>query len=294
MKIAVVQDTPRPGWTARRLLKAIELQGHRPIYLMIQYISAGIGTNCPLLYQGRCLQLDAMVLRSLGRTPAFELILKRIAVLQHAADEGITIVNPVNSMLLARDKYTSLRLLARKGIPVPRTLLTEDPYEALRVVHEWGDIVIKPLSGTMGLGSYRARDVDMAYRIINAITSLGQPVYVQEFIEKKNNRDIRAFVVGDKVIAAVYRIAAPGSWKTNVAQGARTEPAQLNEDVHSMAVKATKILGLYYAGVDLAETRDGYVVFEVNAAPMWRGLQQATGVDPAPEIIRMVVELVKH
>jgi ribosomal protein S6--L-glutamate ligase len=233
------------------------------------------------------------VLRALGRFPLFETLLKRVAVMKQLLDQGVPVVNHPYTLLLARDKYTSLRLLASRGLPVPKTVVTEDPYEALHLVEQWGKAVIKPLAGTMGLGSFMVSDVDTAYRVLELIASLRQPIYVQEYVEKKGNRDIRVFVVGDMVVAAAYRIARPGTWKTNVAQGARTEPAKIPPEVEELAIKAARALGLCYAGVDIAETSEGsYVIFEVNASPLWRGLYGATGVDPSDYIVSFLEELI--
>ncbi len=293
-EIAVVHEAPRPTWSTRRLLKAIRSYGYKATYVLIQYLSGCIHCNCNVLYRGRCFVPSAAILRSLGRFPTVETMLKRINTLNQLARE-VPVVNNPQSLLLARDKYASLKILSNHGIPVPRTLVTEDPYEALKFIENVGSVVIKPLSGTMGLGSFRVDDPDTAYRILTIVASLKQPIYVQEYVKKKGNRDIRVFVVDGEAVAAAFRIAKPGSWKTNVAQGARTEPAPLPEDVREIAVKATEALNLCYAGVDIAEREEGgYVVFEVNASPLWRGLYEATGIDPAPYIVKAVVESLKR
>ncbi len=293
LEITVIHESPRPTWSTRRLIDAIKRLGHRPRYTLVQYLSGGVGLECPVLYRGRCISYDAGIVRSLGRFPTAETLLKRVAVLSQL-ETRIPLVNSPRALLLARDKYASIRVLEANKIPVPRTVVTEDPYEALHWIETWGSAVIKPLSGTMGLGSFLVTDVDTAYRVISFIASLRQPIYVQEYIRKKGNRDIRVFVVGEQVVAAAYRIARPGSWKTNVAQGARTEPARIDAELEEIAIRAVRALGLCYAGVDVAEKEEGgYVVFEVNASPLWRGLYQATGVDPAPYIVAMVEEIAK-
>ena len=291
---AVIHEAPKPTWTSRRLIEALKGLGYRVRYLLVHYVTGSVGSGqCSVTYRGRCLALDAALLRSLGRFPTAELLLKRVVVLSQLA-ETIPVVNHPQSMLTARDKYGSLLILARAGLPVPRTVVTEDPYEALRLVESWGAAVIKPVSGTMGLGSFLVTDTDTAYRVLSLIAALRQPIYVQEYVEKKGNQDIRVFVVGDEVVAAAYRVARPGSWKTNVAQGAVTKPAKVDRELEELAIKATRALGLCYAGVDVAERADGgYVIFEVNASPLWQGLYRATGVDPAAHIARLVDDLVK-
>lgn len=295
-RIAVLHESPRPTWTSKRLLEAIREAGAKPLYLQPSLLSSGIGKDtCPLMLHGCCIDVDAVIVRSLGRALSLERYVRRMALLLHLEDSGVLVVNPVRSLVLARDKYTSLRIMASNGVPVPDTMLTEDPAEALRFIEKWGQAVIKPLMGSLGLGSFKVDDVDLAYRIVSMLASLGQPMYVQRYVPKKNNRDIRVFVVGDKAVAAEYRIAPPGSWKTNVARGAKTEPAKITPEMEELAVKATKSLGLLYSGVDMAETDDGnYIVFEANASPLWRGLYQATGVDPAKHIVRMVLDMLKR
>jgi RimK family alpha-L-glutamate ligase len=116
---------------------------------------------------------------------------------------------------------------------------------------------------------------------------------VQGYVEKPR-RDIRAFVLGDRVLASIYRVARASEWKTNVAQGAQAKPVQLMPKLEKLAVKAVKALGLLYAGVDILEGEKGAVVLEVNASPSWQGLQKATGVDVAEELVRFAVECMKR
>jgi len=288
-RIAVLHESPKPTWTCRRLLEAIRDAGCKPLYLQPSMISAVVGDG--VIYHGRRLELDAVIVRSIGRFLSLEVFLRRMGLLAQLEEQGVLVVNPYKALMNTRDKYTSTRILRRAGIPVPDTLVTEDPAEALRYAEKWGDVVIKPLTGSMGLGAFRATSTDQVYRIVMMITSLGQPIYMQRFIEKKGNRDIRVFVVGDKPIAAIYRVAPPGSWRTNIARGAKPIPLSEPGEAGRLAVKATKALGLLYSGVDIAETREGLVVFEANASPLWRGLYQATGIDPARHIIELVLGL---
>ena len=156
-------------------------------------------------------------------------------------------------------------------------------------------MVVKPLSGSLGLGSFLVTDPDQMYHIASLLFEAGRPVYAQRYIERHRGSDIRAFVVGDRVVAAVERQPRPGDWKTNVAQGGRPRPTRLSGDEEEAAVKASKTLGLYYAGVDMARGVDGTLyIFEANAMPNWRGLYLATGVDPAGEIAGLIERLVKR
>jgi RimK family alpha-L-glutamate ligase len=111
---------------------------------------------------------------------------------------------------------------------------------------------------------------------------------------EKPGRDIRAFVLGDQVLASVYRVAQPGKWKTNVAQKAKTEPMQLSTETQELVVKTAKALNLLYAGVDILETAQGVVIAEANASPSWQGIQQATGIKIAESLVKFMIDYMKH
>jgi len=292
-RIAVLHESPKPTWTSKRLLEAARRRGCKPLYLQPSMISAVVGDG--VVYHGRRLEVDAVIVRSIGRFLSLEVFLRRMGLLAQLEEIGVVVVNPYEALMKTRDKYMSIMLLRKAGVPVPETLVTEDPAEALRYAERWGDVVIKPLTGSLGLGSFRATSADQVYRVVMMIRSLGQPIYMQRFVEKKGNRDIRVFVVDGEPVAAIYRVAPPGSWKTNIARGATPIPLNDPGEAGELAVKATRALGLLYSGVDVAETGDGgYVVFEVNASPLWRGLYEATGVDPAEQIIGLVLDLLKR
>jgi len=295
VSIAVMHSSSKLTWTTWRLVNAIRDHGCRPLHITPDRITVCIDNeSCPVKYMGRCLDVDAVIVRSIGVFLRLEQFIRRIAMLKHIEENGIFVINPPDSLVLARDKYTSLRILARNNLPVPRTMLTEEPQEALETVSRWGCVVIKPIIGSRGIGSMKIDNPDLAYYIVSYLMSYGYPLYIQEYIEKKDNRDIRAFVVGERVVAAMYRVATSGSWKTNIAQGAKPEPARLSSELEEAAIKATRVLGLHYAGVDIGEkTSGGYTIFEVNAMPAWRGLYQATNVDPAKYIVEYILERVK-
>ncbi len=293
--IAVLHTTAKPTWTTWRLLNAIKEYGVKPLYITPDRITVEIGrTDCVFKYLGKCVDVDAIIVRSIGVFLRLEQFIRRLAMLKHIEEQGVFVINPSDSLVLARDKYTSLRILSRSGIPVPETKLTEDAEEALRTVSEWGSVVIKPIMGSRGIGSIKIDDPDLAYYIISYLMTYGYPLYMQKYIEKKGNRDIRVFVVGEKIVASMYRVSrSPNKWKTNVSQGAIPEPAEINDEIADIAIKATKVLGLHYGGVDIAETlgyKHRYVVFEVNAMPSWKGLYQATGIDPAKYIVEYILD----
>ncbi len=295
MKIAIVHTRPTPPWSARQLILAFESLGASTTYLRPEEISSVFGGNeFDVLVRGTYqLDFDAFMLRDIGFSITIEQFLRRITVFKHIEMMGIPVVNPVEGLILARNKYLSLLMLSRNGIPVPKTAVVEDPYVAYRFAQSWGSVVIKPIVGSMGFGALKLEDPDVAFVVARTLAQLGQPIYVQQYVEKPN-RDIRVFVVGSQVIAAYYRVQQ-GSWKTNIAQGARAVPMnRMDSELSEIAIKSCKILGLHYAGVDIAETKDGYVVLEVNASPGWKGLTIATGINPAVHIAKYVIELARR
>lgn len=292
-KIAILHSSPQPTWSSRRLMKTLSKLGAQPIYMLWSYTAASIGSDCSLRYRGKCLDVDAIIVRGLGRGLSVEKYLYRYAFLKTAESQGILVVNPTDALFTARDKFTSLRILHQHGIPVPSTVATENPSDVLREVERLRKAVLKPITGSLGLGSFMVDDTDTAYYVVNLLLTLNQPIYVQEYVDKKDNRDIRIFVVDEKVIASIYRKAPQGYWKTNIARGAKALPASPSSEILETALRAASVLGLIYAGIDIIEYEGGHVVIEVNASPLWRGLQAATGVDPAKELAEAVLRRVK-
>lgn len=234
-------------------------------------------------------ELSAIIVRPIGRG-SLEECLFRLDVLHTAERNGLPIFNPPSTIEKALDKYRVLTLLQETGIAVPRTVVTEDPEGALAAFDKFGgDIVIKPMFGSRGIGITRVSDRELAERIFGGLGYFRHVLYVQEFVEH-GNRDIRAFVVGDHVIAAMYRIA--GGWKTNVSQGAMPVPLQLSEELEKMVVDAAQKIGCKVAGVDVLETTSGPLVCEINSQPGWKGLQRTTDLDIAQEIVDYVIQSV--
>ena len=242
-------------------------------------------------YLGKELNVDAVIVRSFGSTPSIEQLLKRIGVLEALRRKGVIVINKPIEMLLARDKWFSLLRLYLAGLPVPETIITENPHTAMRALMEFGKAVFKPIIGSLGLGSVLVDNPDTAYQLSRSLYAFKLPIYIQRYIEKPGY-DIRVFVVGDRVISAMKRVIECG-WKTNIAQGARGVAISEKDypDAFELAIKAAKVLGLDYTGVDIIVDHDGnYYIVEANASPLWRGLWMATGVNAAEHIIEYLEE----
>ncbi|MEM4767527.1 MAG: ATP-grasp domain-containing protein, partial [Ignisphaera sp.] len=217
MKIAVVADKPIPPWSIRQIMLALEELGASPIYLRPSNITSIIGENIFNVVYSNTLkpfEADAVILRDLGVATTIEIFLRRIDIFRHIEEIGIPVVNPVNSYIVARDKYLSLLLLSKAGIPTPRTAVVEDFYSATKLAENWRKVVVKPLVGSMGFGIIKAENPDTVYNVARTLSQLHQPIYIQEFIEKPG-RDIRVLIIGDEIVAAYYRIQqSVENWKT--------------------------------------------------------------------------------
>ncbi len=214
---------------------------------------------------------------------SLEQVIFRVDALHRLENAGVRIVNPPTVIERTVDKYYTSTLLEDAGLPTPHTVVTERFDEAMAAFHKLGgDVVVKPIFGSEGRGIVRVSDPDTAYRVFRAL-ELGRYVYyLQEFVPH-GCQDIRAFVVGEEVAAAMVRRGE--TWKTNVAQGAKAEPLVLDDELREMSLRAARALGADYTGVDILPIEGGgYTVIEVNGIPGWRGLKAATGVDAAEHL----------
>ncbi len=196
---------------------------------------------------------------------------------------GIKLINSRESLEIASDKFLTSIYLERYKIPTPKTIICENPNDAIEAFEELGgDILLKPLFGSKGVGITRINDKGFAENVIYTLSQLNEIFYLQEFIEH-NNRDIRILVLGDKAIAGMYRVS--DNWKTNIHAGARMEPLELTEELKTLAIKAAKITKTEIAGVDIVESEKGLLVLEVNSIPGFTALQKVTDINLAEEIV---------
>jgi len=235
-------------------------------------------------------ELDALVIRPIGRGSLEELVF-RMDVLYKLERMGFYVINPAEAIEHCVDKYDILAILEDEGVPVPRTAATESMSEALKAFAELGgDVVVKPIFGSRGMGATRIVDQEIASTVFKAITFHHGVIYLQEFVPHGHS-DVRAFVIGGHVVAAMRRVAE--SWKTNYSQGARPAPTTLDSALEELAVKSTTAVGCKVAGVDILEGPNGPTIVDVNSQPGWRGLQMVTKVDIAKEIIGFVLSELK-
>jgi len=231
-------------------------------------------------------ELKAIIVRPIGRGSLEEIIF-RMDLLHRLERLGMYILNPPAAIERSVDKFYALALLEEAGFPVPRTVVTESADAALQAFRILGgDVVVKPIFGSRGIGSTRVSDKDVAERIFRALEFNHQVAYIQEFVPH-GNYDFRIFVLSGKVLASMRRVAE--NWKTNVSQGAAPEPYKPSREIASLAVKAVETVGCQVAGVDILETGKGPLLIELNSQPGWRGLQSVTKVNIADEIVKYVL-----
>lgn len=266
-------------------------QGLTPIYFPITRLAAWIGGRAHLEVNDQCLEdCQALFVRTIP-IGSLEQIIFRMDALHRIERLGIRVVNPASAIEQTVDKYYTSFLLADAGILTPRTFITEDFEQAMSAFLEMGDVVVKPLFGSEGKGMTRISDEDSAYRLFRSLELCRYIYYLQEYIPH-GQEDIRAFVIGDRVVAAMRRRGT--GWKTNFSRGAQVEPIQLNEEQEELSLRAARLVGTEYAGVDLMPAEDGRTyVLEVNSIPGWRGLRKTTSQNIADLIVAHVVGLLQ-
>lgn len=282
LRVAVLGSTG--GWHAERLERALTARGHAcafaPVTRLAGRVDGGIAVRGGEIALDAC---DAVVVRGIPRG-SLEQVVFRIDALHALAAIGVRAVNDAPAIERTVDKFLASALLAASGIPTPRTVACERADDALAAFADLGsDVIVKPLFGSMGFGMARVEDPDVAARVFRALEIERAVYYLQETVPH-DGVDVRALVVGERVIAAIERVGT--GWRANLARGARPRAIVLEDDRAALCVRASAALGCDYAGVDLLRGADGRdQVLEVNGIPGWRGVEDATGVDVATALV---------
>jgi ribosomal protein S6--L-glutamate ligase len=286
MKIAILSRN-RQLYSTRTLAQAGRRRGHRVHIVDYLRLHMDITSGEPRIYLGRreIKGYDAIIPRVGAQHTFFG-----TAVVRQFEMMGVYSLNESAAIARARDKLHCLQLLARRGIGLPVTAFAHDPEAAAELIGICGGapLIIKLLGGTQGVGVVLAETENAAESVIEAFRGLEAHILVQQFIKEAAGSDIRAFVVGDEVVAAMKREAREGEFRANLHRGAKAQPVRLSDEERRAAVRATKALGLNVAGVDLIRSDKGPLVLEVNSSPGLEGIQAATEVDVAGKIIRFL------
>ncbi len=274
-------------YSTRRLIEACERRGHsvRVIDPLRCYMNIS-ASNPTIHFKGESLKgLDAIIPR-IGASITFY----GTAVVRQFEMMGIYCVNESQAIARARDKLRSMQLLSREGIGLPVTGFAHSPddkEDLLRLTSE-PPYILKLLEGTQGKGVVLTETKKAAESVIDAFRNLNAYFLVQEFVAEARGRDIRCFVVGDKVVASMTRTAREGEFRSNLHRGGKAAACEITEQEEIMAIRTAEIMGLNMAGVDLIRSANGPLVLEVNSSPGLEGIEKSTHVDIAEMIIEYI------
>lgn len=283
MKLAILSCAPH-AYSTRRLKEAAEQRGHQVKILNTLKFAIDLDRGNPDLYY-RQQQLEAYdaVLPRIGASITYY----GTAVVRQFQEMDVFCANTAHGILNSRDKLRSLQILSRHSIGLPRTTFVRDKKDVLPAIERVGGapVIIKLIEGTQGIGVLLADSVKQAESIIELLQSQKQNVLIQKFVAESKGRDIRAFVVGDQVVAAMRRVAQGQEFRSNVHRGGVAEPVELSEEYRETAVRCTQIMGLRVAGVDMLEGKDGPQIMEVNSSPGLEGIESCTSLDIAGAVV---------
>ena len=284
----VVILSARTGWHTDELIRALTGRGHLAAVLPYEGLVArigGRGDQASLTSeQLSILDADAVLARIIPGG-SLEQLIYRVDALHWIENRGVRVVNSPRAIERSVDKFYTTTLLHDAGLLVPETVVCERVEDAMAAVRSMGDVVIKPIFGSLGHGMVRVSDPDVALRVVRALDQIRSVFYVQRAIDH-GGRDLRVFVVGGRVLGTIERRAPAGEWRTNVAIGGSATAVDISPEIERVALRAAAAVGADYAGVDVLPARDGSLyVLEVNGIPGWEGLQQATGIDVAAAIV---------
>jgi ribosomal protein S6--L-glutamate ligase len=289
--VVILSRNPRLHST-RRLVEATRALGHAPLILDALRCDMVLGGDRPrLFHRGEELeprQVHVAIPRIGASITAYGL-----SVVNQLDMMGVPVLASPVPIARARDKLRALQFLSRFGVPIPRTVLCRHRDEVKASLRHIGGLpcIVKLVRGTQGVGVMIATTMDEVEGTLDTMWRLGQEIILQELVEESRGRDVRALVVGDRVVAAMRRTARAGEFRANIHRGGEATPLELPRGYAEAAVTATRVMGLEVAGVDLLETRSGPMILEVNASPGFEGLERTTGVDIATPYVRHALEL---
>jgi ribosomal protein S6--L-glutamate ligase len=283
MKLAILSRAPKSYSTTRLRVAALD-RGHTVRVLNTLRFAIDLTSDEPdLQYQGKALSDYDAVLPRIGASITYF----GTAVVRQFEQMDVYTPNSSTAISNSRDKLRSLQILSKHDLGIPASTFVRDRHDVQPAIKRVGGapVIIKLLEGTQGIGVILAPDGKVAEAIIETLQTTGTNVLLQQFIKESKGRDVRAFVVGDRVIAAMRRTASGDEFRSNVHRGGSTEQIELSPEFERTAVRAAQIMGLRVAGVDMLEGNDGPLILEVNSSPGLEGIEGATGLDIAGAVI---------
>jgi len=286
IRLAVLSRGPRL-YSTRRLIEEARLRDVDVAVLDPMQFSLFVAEqDIGILHEGQKFDYDAVIPR-IGHS-----ITKHgVSVLRHLEQLEVWTANSSTGILQSRDKLNSSQILGRNKIPTPKTAYVRDMKDVGRAIETVGGlpVVVKVTQGTQGQGVFLRHTIHETRNLVQGLLVSGKAVLIQEYIAESHGKDIRALVVGGRVVAAMRRKARGREFRSNYHLNGTVEPVQISEEYAAIACRAARLLGLNIAGVDLLEGNDGPLVLEVNSSPGLEGIEKASGVNVAGEIIDYVI-----
>ncbi len=292
MKIGILSRNPRI-YSTHRLVKACMARGHTVRVINPLRCYMNITSAKPMVhYRDKCLDDFDVIIPRIGASITYY----GSAILRQFEMMGVYPLNESTSITRSRDKLRCLQILSRSGIGLPTTSYAHSTKMTEKLITMVGHApcVIKLIEGTQGKGVILAETVKAAESVIDGLRQMKAHFLVQEFIKESNGCDIRAFVIGGKVVASMMRKAKEGEFRSNLHRGGSAIPVVISKEESDMAVKAAQSLGLNVAGVDLLRSARGPLVLEVNSSPGLQGIEASTGLDIASMIIQHIEENIER
>ena len=283
MKLGILSCGPN-SYSTKRFVEAAEQRDHKVRVLNTLKFAIDLQQGNPdLYYRQKVLNDYDAVLPRIGASITYY----GTAVVRQFQEMDIFCGNTATGISNSRDKLRSLQILSRHHVGIPRTTFVRDKKDVIPAIERVGGapVVIKLIEGTQGIGVLLADTIKAAESIIELLQSQKQNVLIQKFVAESKGKDVRAFVVGDRVVAAMRRVAQGQEFRSNVHRGGIAEAVELSDDYRETAVRAAQILGLRIAGVDMLEGKNGPQIMEVNSSPGLEGIETCTGLDVAGTVI---------
>ncbi len=278
-------------YSTRRLVEATRKLGHAPLVLDTLRCNMVLGRDRPRIFYRGDEILPSRVHVVIPRIGA-SITGYGLSVVNQFDMMGVPVLNNSVPIARSRDKLRALQLLSRFGIDIPRTAMCRYREEVVEAVQMVGGLpcIIKLIQGTQGVGVMIASTMAEVQGMLDTLWNLGQEILLQELVAESRGKDVRALVVGDRVVAAMRRTAREGEFRSNIHRGGEARALELEREYVEAAVKATRVMGLEVAGVDMLEARTGPKIMEVNSSPGFEGLEAATGADIATLYVVHAIE----
>jgi ribosomal protein S6--L-glutamate ligase len=285
----VILSRNRKLYSTRRLVEAIKVRGHHAKVLDTLRCNLVLARDAPrVFYRGEEVRGVGVVIPRIGAS----ITGYGLSVVNQFDMMGVPTLNNSVPIARARDKLRALQLLSRFGIDIPRTVMCRYRDEVPLAVEQVGGLpcIMKLIRGTQGVGVLIANTMTEVEGMLDTLWTLGQEILLQELIAESRGKDVRALVIGDRVVAAMRRTAREGEFRSNIHRGGEGQAIELPPGYAAAAVKAAQVIGLEVAGVDMLESREGPKIMEVNSSPGFEGLERVTGQDIAGLYVDHAVE----